>query len=249
MKLSAPVYVLKHQAKQMSRREGIPRLTALDRIAAKEGYERWSLLISKVFRGVSPARVYARLKPGELMLLGARPRQGKTLFGLQLTLESVRAGRPGFIFTLEETEAGVMERLRFLGEQSPQGNDLLQLDCSDRISVTHIMEKMARAPAHSLAVIDYLQLLDQKRENPDLTTQVRALRNFARSRNVVLVFLSQIDRAFELSGKAVPGPEHVRLPNPLDLALFDKVCFLGGGEVRAGDGAVRSTHAQGRWKP
>ena len=62
--------------------------------------------------------------------------------------------------------------------------------------------------------------------------QLTQLRAFTHERRLVMVFLSQIDRAFDASRQAVPSLGNVRLPNPLDLQLFDKTCFLNGREVR-----------------
>lgn len=81
-------------------------------------------------------------------------------------------------------------------------------------------------------MIDYLQLLDQKRENPELAVQVASLRKFARERGLIVVLISQIDRAYDPSTKPVPDLTDVRLPNPLDLKLFDKACFVQAGELR-----------------
>ena len=47
MKLSAPVYHLKRQARLLSRQRKVPLHEALDRIAAQEGFASWSLLASK----------------------------------------------------------------------------------------------------------------------------------------------------------------------------------------------------------
>ena len=88
------------------------------------------------------------------------------------------------------------------------------------------MSKLASAPANTLVVIDYLQLLDQKRENPDLMYQVQQLRNFARQRQLIILCLSQIDRRYDSAKQPCPGIGDIRLPNPLDLSLFDKMCFL-----------------------
>ena len=71
-----------------------------------------------------------------------------------------------------------------------------------------------------------------RRENPDLMTQIRTLRDFARERALILVFISQIDRTYDPTSKRFPDIGDVRLPNPLDLSLFDHTCFLNGGEVR-----------------
>jgi replicative DNA helicase len=81
-------------------------------------------------------------------------------------------------------------------------------------------------------VVDYLQLLDQRRENADLMIQVRALKSFARDQGLIVVFISQIDRSYDPSAKSCPDLGDVRLPNPLDLKLFDKTCFLNNGEVQ-----------------
>ena len=81
-------------------------------------------------------------------------------------------------------------------------------------------------------VIDYLQLLDQRRETPELMVQVLALKSFAKERGLILVFISQIERSYDPSAKPCPDLGDVRLPNPLDLKLFDKTCFLNDGEVR-----------------
>ena len=46
------------------------------------------------------------------------------------------------------------------------------------------------------------------------------------------VLISQIDRSYDPSKKPFPGLDDVRLPNPLDLKLFDKACFVHDGEMR-----------------
>jgi replicative DNA helicase len=109
---------------------------------------------------------------------------------------------------------------------------LFEFDTSDLISAGYIAQRLADAPSGTLAVIDYLQLLDQRRETPDLNAQVRALKLFARDRGLILVFISQIDRSFDPSAKPCPDIADIRLPNPLDLSLFSKACFLHEGEVR-----------------
>jgi hypothetical protein len=45
------------------------------------------------------------------------------------------------------------------------------------------------------------------------------------------VCLSQVDRAFEDTGRRVPSVSDVRLPNPVDLSLFSKVCFIHESRV------------------
>lgn len=232
MKLSAPLYHLKRTAKTLSRQKGIPLHAALDRIAAEEGFKAWSLLAAKAAAAAPASKLFARLRPGDLVLVAARPGHGKTLMSLELAVAAMKAGHRAAFFTLEYKEKDVWGHLRDLGVDQTRFQELFDLDCSDAISADYIEKKMATAQRGSVVVVDYLQLLDQKRENPPLMAQVRALKTFARDRGLIVVFISQIDRSYDPSTKPCPDLEDIRLPNPLDLQLFDKTCFLSNGEVR-----------------
>ncbi len=240
MWLSAPVYRLKREAKLLARQESIPLHEALNRIAEREGFTSWSLLVSKapaVTPAIPAAKLFAELSPGDLLLLGARPRQGKTLMSLALAAEAMKSGQRAAFFTLEYTERDVLDRFSALGLDYVKFAGLFTFDSSDDISAAYIEKKLAAAPRGTLAVVDYLQLLDQKREKPHVMEQVRSLQVFARKRGLVFVFISQIDRSYDSAAKPCPDLGDVRMPNPLDLKLFSKTCFLNGGEVQFG--AVR----------
>lgn len=47
MRLSAPIYRLRHKAKLLARKAGIPLNQALDRVAKDEGFQSWSLLVAR----------------------------------------------------------------------------------------------------------------------------------------------------------------------------------------------------------
>jgi replicative DNA helicase len=232
MKLSAPIYHLKRKAKLLAREDNIPLHEALDRIAAQEGFGGWSLLAAKVSATAPAGKLFARLAPGDLVLVGARPGQGKTLLSLELAVEAMKSGHRGVFFTLEYTEKNVLDCFRAIGVERANFDGLFEFDCSDAISADYIVKRLAAAPRGTLVVIDYLQLLDQKRENPELMVQVHTLESFARDRGLIIVFISQIDRSYDPLTKPCPGLEDVRLPNPLDLKLFSKTCFLNNGEVQ-----------------
>jgi replicative DNA helicase len=232
MRLSGPLYRLKRKARLMSREENIPLHEALDRIAAEEGFRGWSLLTARADSTTPAGDMFAQLELGDLVLLGARPRQGKTLMSLRLAVEVMRSGNRGVFFSLEYTERDVPGRFRAIGADWKQFKGLFEFDDSDAISADYIMERLASAPKGTLAVIDYLQILDQNRQKPELMVQVRALKSFAREKGLIIIFISQIDRSYDPLVKAYPDLEDVRLPNPLDLALFDKTFFLNKGEVQ-----------------
>ncbi|SMH57201.1 DNA helicase [Mesorhizobium australicum] len=237
MKLTASIPHLKRKAKLAARSAGLPLHAALDGVAREEGFASWSLLAARHTCSISARELHVRLRPGDLVLVGARPGQGKTLLSLELAVEAAKAGHRSVFFTLEYTMRDVLDRLRAIGVEPSGLEGRFEVDLSDAISADHVMKALAEAPRGALAVIDYLQLLDQRRDNPDLATQVRRLKAFAADRGVILVFISQIDRAYDAGKKSVPDWSDVRLPNPLDLALFDRAVFLNGGEIRLSEAA------------
>ncbi|MCZ4279738.1 DNA helicase [Kiloniella laminariae] len=254
MKLSAPLYHLKRRAKALSRAKAIPLHQALDLLAREEGINSWSLLVARISgqkpegiseetAGVASAQnLLSSLIPGDLLLLGARPGHGKTRKGLELIVEALKQGRHGVFFTFEYNKKDIEHHFAAIvtasvgegGSEEVLSSQNFVFENSDNISAAYIMKRLASAEKGTVAVIDYLQLLDQKRDNPELSVQITALRSFARERGVILVFLSQIDRSFELTGKPCPDLEDVRLPNPLDLGLFDRTCFMNREQVQIG---------------
>jgi hypothetical protein len=232
MKLSAPLYHLKRKAKLLSRADNIPLHEALDRIARQEGFSGWSLLAAKAVANSPARKLFARLAPGDLLLVGARPGHGKTLMSLELAVQAMKAGSRGLFLTLEYTERDILDRFRAIGVTREAFAGLFEFDSSDDLCSDYIIRRLAAEPRGTLVVVDYLQLLDQKRANPELMVQVRALQSFARDRGLIFVFISQIDRSYDPSKKPCPDLEDVRLPNPLDLGLFTKTCFLNNSEIR-----------------
>ena len=231
LNLSAPIYKLKRNARLLARDQAIPLHAALDRVAATEGFRSWSHLASSAPE-TPTARILAQLSAGDLLLLGARPGHGKTLLALELAIAASKAGFRSFFFTLDYTEADVLESLRSLQLDPEAVAESFVLDTSDDICADHIVRRLGEGQAKAFVVIDYLQLLDQKRENPTLEAQIRTLKAFAQTSGAVIVTISQIDRSFDPRAKRLPDLSDVRLPNPLDLALFTKTCFLHEGEVR-----------------
>jgi hypothetical protein len=61
------------------------------------------------------------------------------------------------------------------------------------------------------------------------------LGEFARQTGAILGFISQIDRSFDPEREPIPGVRDIRLPNPIELGIFSKACFLHNGEVRLQD--------------
>lgn len=253
--LSVPIYILKQQAKALARQQKVPLHQALNQLAVREGFKAWSHLASRWARQAAgtagrgaadgtralaadpqAAQLLARLPAaGGLLLLGARPGQGKTLLALALAVQAMQRGRHAAFFTLDFTRADVVRCFAVLGHdlQAFAAGGQFLFDDAEHLNAAHIAARLAATPPHTLVVVDYLQLLDQRRENPSLAHQVQQLRRFALERQAHVVCLSQISRHFQPSPlQPQPGLGDVRLPNPLDLALFDQACFLSGGKMR-----------------
>ncbi|MEX3015661.1 DNA helicase [Gymnodinialimonas hymeniacidonis] len=232
MRFSSPIYTLKRHAKQLARDNDIKLHEALDQVATKEGFNDWSHLAANFSKATPARKIMGQLRSGDMVLIGARPGHGKTLLGLELAALAEKNNRKSYVFSLEYNEADVWDRFAKLGLDQEAGTRPIVVDTSDEICAAYIIERLGYRPGEALVVIDYLQLLDQRRSNPALEDQMRALKTFAVESGAIVVLISQIDRAFDLSSSAMPGLGDIRLPNPLELSLFDKRCFLHDGDIQ-----------------
>lgn len=231
MKLSVPVYVLKKQAKALAKRDGVRLHVALDRVAVAEGFQAWSHLAASAPTSDPSAAVLDRLVPGDLVLVAARPGQGKTLFAAGLVAEALARGRHAAFFTLAVAAAEVERYLERTGRPLGAARERLLVDDGDGVTADHVAARLADAAPGTLVAIDYLQLLDQRRDQPPLDAQVAALARFAAAHGAVVVVLAQVRRDYRPDVKPFPDLGDVRLPNPVDLSAFTKACFLEGGRV------------------
>ncbi len=232
MNLSAPIYLLKKNAKSISREQGIPLHESLNRIATQEGFASWSQL-ARTYSEFTPAkRLLAKLHPGDLILIAARPGQGKSLLGLELSALSVKRFQRGYFFSLEFTRKEIAEHLSQIGFGDIFFDENFRPDVSDEICAHYIRRTVNSAPPGTVIVVDYLQLLDQNRQNPPLDVQIHDLQELAETRKLMIALIAQVDRSFDDSGRRLPELKDIRMPNKLDLRRFTKSCFLNNGKIQ-----------------
>jgi replicative DNA helicase len=194
-------------------------------------------------------------QPGDLVVIGARPSQGKTALALQLALAC--EGNTAF-FSLEMRRAQLAARAlawlarvdgwalrRGLLRQDEYGrvsraltslaDSGLAIDDASDLTVWQIRSKARRWKAqHGLAlvIVDYLQLVTPARDKrkqttreQEVATMSRSLKGLAKDVSVPVIVLAQLNRAVEGRADAVPKLADLRESGAVEQDA-DLVLFL-----------------------
>lgn len=167
------------------------------------------------------------LKPGQLIVVGARPGAGKTSLGLCVALNAVEAGVPVLFASMEMPEAEIMDRalaarsgvpLRNIERGSLDGSQAgrvtaaaaelkgqpFSLDCTPDLSAARLASEMRRAVRRrsvGLVVVDYLQLMRPENPRENRNQQVgllaRRIKQAARMSGVPVLLACQLNREVE----------------------------------------------------
>lgn len=175
-------------------------------------------------------------RPGQLIVLAARPGVGKTSLALGMSKSVADSGTPVLFFSLEMTKAEIADKLLLsTGDLSP--NDLkgkgiidwnkfesavgkierlpLFIDDTHRnlTDMLAVVETFTRDCDKSLVVVDYLTLVSNSDNRQKPLYQIlgditRQLKMMAKEQNVPVLLLCQLNRESEKEG---------RPPQPYDL--------------------------------
>lgn len=200
----------------------------------------WDSFMTRHESGVSPAFLRTSLpkldravhiKPGNLVILGGYPSDGKTALALQMALEAGKEYKVGF-FSLETDQATLMDRmaanqsgvqLETILSNGLGDDDWARLATAasatssrqvDRIQASGYsvgdVRALTRAKGYQVIYIDYLQLL--RGDNPrasryEQVSQIsRDLHNLAQQEGVAVIALSQLSRPDPDKKGNVPPP-------------------------------------------
>lgn len=172
-------------------------------------------------------RLTLGFRPGELVVIGARPGQGKTAIGLQMALAAALQQRaPALFFSLEMTAVQLLERAlnglcrfnmrKFLGKdvtdedwrQFAAASACLSgcpLHIRDDLShvgdIASVIAREVGSNGIKLVVVDYLQRLRMSGSRENFYTQVgmisNQLKDAAMGNKVPIVVLAQLSRDVE----------------------------------------------------
>lgn len=140
------------------------------------------------------------LLTGRLYVVGAPPGGGKTTFAVQVLCKNADDGGKVAMLSLEMPVHDVVSRCRNHYNISPEGAErmsVVRMADVDPLSLVSEVRSMANAGT-KLVAIDYLQYVEPARGMNDfesIKATVKGLDNVAKTRNIAIILLSQINRA------------------------------------------------------
>jgi len=223
------------------------RRTSVDPVPLHEGLVEMCERIEAADKGIGTGIIVnsglrdldnatAGLRPGQLVVIGARPRVGKTAIAMQIAVNAAKSyyvlvfslemPRSELIDRMAASEArvdhGAMRRGKLTAEQMGKITEAcesiyklpLYIDDTAGLAVTEIRSRARRFarrhPELGLIVVDYLQLIKRPQHadtrEEGVAENSRGLKALAKELGVPLIALAQLNRA----GRDKPTLEHLR---------------------------------------
>ena len=224
-----------------------------DRFENPESQSGYSTGISGLDKLLKPKMI----RKGSLVVVGARPKMGKTaLLGTLVKQFALEHKKATAVFSLEMPSDQIMERMLceranvngsifyeganndsdFAKVSQAMGeyiNSKLYMDDTPAITIQHIQKevrRLGRSEDIGLIAVDYLTLMDaEKADRNDLAYGkiTKALKNLAKELNCVVLLLTQLNRSLEQRTNKRPMPSDSR-----DTGQIEQDCDLWLGLYR-----------------
>lgn len=193
------------------------------------------------------------LRPGEMVLIAARPSHGKTTLVLQMAFNVARGGVPVAVFSLEMRRQQLIQRLLAAiasvpaehlrdGHLTPQEWDNvlrwgpkvadypIWIDDTPDLSVAEMRARIAGMKTRpGLIVVDYIQLMrgGERAENrvQEIAAVSRGVKGIAKTMNVPVLACCQLNRASEGRSDSLPDLADLRESGQLEQDA-DVVAFV-----------------------
>lgn len=231
--------------------------------------------ISTGFRGMD-LKVHG-IKGRQLIVIGARPSIGKSQLMLTMALRAAAAGHRVQFYSLEMSEQEMVKRLisirlarNVMSLPADQRLALeadiidamgwvgdLPIDLTEAAAFTtddiraQVLQAVRRESGPALVFVDYLHLLDDRRERGDSVAShvghmTRRLKRLAMEANTCVVVASQLNRETEHGNDLRPSLRHLRDSGSIE-ADADVVALLYRQDYYVERGDIRPDPSDGRY--
>ena len=215
-----------------------------------------------------------RFRPGDLIVLAARPSMGKSALALQLAYAAATTGHPVLLTSLEMPRLDLCERLLSFVSQVPlhkmregtidqaERHEIvastgeisqarLSIDDSPRRTMTEIAataRRLKRKGGLAMLIVDYLQLIDPENPRDPREQQVaqisKRLKSLARELAIPVLVLAQLNRQSEAQSDKRPKLSNLRESGSIEQDA-DVVMFVHREEYYMTPVAARDAGVEG----
>ncbi len=141
--------------------------------------------------------------PGELVIIAARPRVGKSALALNITINQARNGLSCIYFSFEMSFRSLVERAlkQYQAKNLAKLNIIVNEKANSPDQLFAFIRKYKQIKKVDFIIVDYLQLMSSGTKNENRTQEVslisRKLKTIAMSENIPVLALSQLNRECE----------------------------------------------------
>jgi replicative DNA helicase len=157
------------------------------------------------------------IRPGEIMVVGGRPGQGKTALGVNIGIRAASLGYPVAMLSIEMSETEIARRMRaYYGcpMNATQQDEMVSEQANERLNglpfkivdlssgrlsdIQSHVRTLARRDGVRMFVLDYLQLVKAGKNGGEeyqrITLASQAMKQMAREYGVAMLVLAQVNR-------------------------------------------------------